>query len=264
MRCAGSVKASFILWPAMRTAREAGRFVYSLLTTWLSTGLARRRRALCFMTIRSRHSRGESCPTFRKWQTRPGIHEPQEFAHDVESIAGGAPPVPGIEGIGGSGTHDGASPARGKPVPEQTNAARMSFCRDKYHGGVVSRLECSRGGSNLVGRIYHRWVENVNRFRGHAFVNQKQLVVAVLAEEGNTHFFQSFAGLRGMGQPDFRRVSFAVQLRCFDRAQRHRSAQHHDRLSLRKRILHYQPAAQAKENHRSEDQADATADEKQT
>jgi protein-tyrosine phosphatase len=47
---------------------SAGRFVCNLPTKWLLTGLARRRRALCFTTIRSPRSRGESYRTFRKWR----------------------------------------------------------------------------------------------------------------------------------------------------------------------------------------------------
>jgi len=57
--------------------------------------------------------------------------------------------VPGIEGIGGSGTHDGADLARSEPVPEQANAARMNFCRDKYYGSVLSGLKSGRGDFNF-------------------------------------------------------------------------------------------------------------------
>src|SRR3989454_12665839 len=65
-----------------------------------------------------------------------------------------------------------------------------------------------------------------------------------------------------MGQPDFRRVPFAEELRCFDGAQRHRAAEHHDRLGFHERTLHYHPAAKAKENHCGEDQASGAADGK--
>jgi len=106
-------------------------------------------------------SRDENCRTFRKWKmialpranvfssfenssvsaaknlssfaldeaaARPGIQESQEFAHYIESTAAGAPPVPGIEGIGGSGTPRGRGPGRGQAFARANDAARMSFC----------------------------------------------------------------------------------------------------------------------------------------
>ncbi len=79
----------------------------------------------------------------------------------------------------------------------------------------------------------------------------------ILAGEGDAHLLQSLAGLRGMSKPDFRRVPAAVESRCFDGPQRHRSAEHDDRPGFRKRILHHEPAAHAEENHHGEDQAGA-------
>jgi len=116
MRCGGSVKASFILWPAMRTAREAGRFVYNLLTTLVVDRFGQERRALCFHDNPLAAFEGRELPHVRKWkmncrcrgetfflsfenssvsaakkfsvharwmkrQARPGIQESQEFAH---------------------------------------------------------------------------------------------------------------------------------------------------------------------------------------
>src|SRR5712692_1451859 len=51
---------------AARTTRESRRFVCNLPTTWLSTGLAKRRGARCSRTIRSRPSRDDRCRTFPK------------------------------------------------------------------------------------------------------------------------------------------------------------------------------------------------------
>src|SRR5260370_22892511 len=141
-----------------------------------------------------------------KWQTRPRIQESQEFAHDVESIAGAAPPVPGIEGIGGSGTHDDAGLALSESAPKQANAARMNFCRDNYYRGVLSMPERSRGDFNFVGGIYDRRVENVNCFRRHAFPNQEQLLLIVLARKRSAPFFPCSSRLPLIGLPDFQRV----------------------------------------------------------
>src|SRR5438132_744008 len=82
-------------------------------------------------------------------------------------------------------------------------------------------------------------------------MNQDESVVMILSGEGNAHLLQSFGRFRGMGQPDFRRVSFAVELGGLDGAHRHRSAEHNDRFSFPKRIFRHQPAAHAKENHES-------------
>src|SRR5260370_39437607 len=86
-----------------------------------------------------------------KGQTRPGIQKYQEFAHHVESIAGRAPPMPGIKGIGGGGTHDGAGPPRSEPAPQQANAPRMNFRRDKYYGRGPSGVESSYRHLEFVG-----------------------------------------------------------------------------------------------------------------
>src|SRR6266446_4561046 len=48
-----------------------------------------------------------SSSCWMKGQTRPGIQDSQEFAHHVEGIAGSAPPMPGIKGIGGGSAHNG-------------------------------------------------------------------------------------------------------------------------------------------------------------
>src|SRR5260370_29882449 len=79
----------------------------------------------------------------------------------------------------------------------------------------------------------------------------------VLVGEWNAHHFQSPAGLRGMSNPDFRRVPFAVVFRCFDGPQRRRSNEHHERSGFHKRVLRYQPAADTEENHYGNGQAGA-------
>src|SRR5258708_17692099 len=118
-----------------------------------------------------------------KGQARPGVQKPQEFTYHVEGIAGGAPPAPGIEGIGGSGTHDGAGMTRNELAPKQANAACMNFCRDKDYGRILSGFERGCDAFNFVSGIYDGSSEDVNRVRGHAFVNQNKLVVIVLAGE---------------------------------------------------------------------------------
>src|SRR5260370_17987484 len=127
-----------------------------------------------------------------KWQTRPRIQESQEFAHDVESIAGAAPPVPGIEGIGGSGTHDDAGLALSESAPKQANAARMNFCRDNYYRGVLSMPERSRGDFNFVGGIYDRRVPDANLPPGRPLLNLEQPVLLRLPAETKAPVFPAF------------------------------------------------------------------------
>ena len=80
----------------------------------------------------------------------------------------------------------------------------------------------------------------------------------VLAGERNAHLFQHLAGLRGMGKPDFRRVPFAVELRCFDGSQRHCAAEHHDRSRFHKRVFHDQPTTNTEEDHHGQEQPAAS------
>src|SRR5437588_5138896 len=197
-------------------------------------------------------------------QARPGVHEAKNFAQHVESIAGGSPPVPGIEGIAGGGAYDSPALARNELAPEQANAAGMSFCRDKNHGAVLPSCESRCNDFDFVGGIHDRRFEDVNRLRRHGFVNQNQLVVIILAGERDAHLFQSFAGLRGMSQPDFRRIPFAVEFRRLDGPQRHCAAEHNNCPGFPKRVLHHQPAADAEEDHKGKDQTATTGGEKNT
>src|SRR6266852_3689763 len=80
-------------------------------------------------------------------QTRPGVQQAQDFAHHIESIAGVAPPVPGIEGIAGGGAHNGPALMRSEPAPEQAYAARMGPGRDKNHRAIVFARQ--RGSNDL-------------------------------------------------------------------------------------------------------------------
>src|SRR2546430_172977 len=299
MRCGGSVRVSSISWPAMRTTRERGRFVCNLRTTSSSISLVKRRRALCSRIIRSRLLRGGDCRTFQKskmnclrraangssfskkpgpfaltkttpsprrvqGQARPGVQQAQNFAHHLESIASVAPPVKGIEWIARGRAHNGPALTRSQPTPEQANATRMRFCGDQNYRAVLPWREGWSNDFDFVGGIHDWRFEGVNGFRRHSFVNQNEGIVMILSREKNAHFFESRAGLRGMGKPDFRRVSLAVEFRCFDGAQRHCAAEHHDRPGFRQRVLHHQPAADAEQDHQGKDQAATTGEEKNT
>ena len=166
--------------------------------------------------------------------------------------------MPGVEGIAGRGAHNGLSLARSKSSPQQANAPRVGFCRDENHSFAFRSCKGRGSDFDFVGRVHNGRFEYVNRLRRHSFVNQNESVVMILSGEGNTHLLQSFGGLCRMGQPDFRRVSFAVELGGLDGAHRHRSAEHNDRFGFPKRIFRHQPAAHAKENHESEQQAAST------
>src|SRR6266478_2835035 len=190
-------------------------------------------------------------------QARPGVQQAQDFAHHIESIAGGAPPVPGIERIVRGGAHDGQTLPGSEPAPKQANATRMGLGRNNNNGAVLPGRESSRDGSDFVDGIHDRRFEDVNGFRRHSFLNENELVVIVLAGERNAHAFQSFTGLGGIGKPDFRRVPCAVKFRGLDGAQRDRAAEHDDRPGFHERVFHHQPTAEPEEQHYGEDHAGA-------
>src|SRR5437773_12484951 len=77
----------------------------------------------------------------------------------------------------------------------------------------------------------------------------------ILAGEGNAHLLQSVSRLPGMGQPDIRCGSFAIESRCFDGPHRHRSAEHDDSFDFSKWVLDYQPATDTQENQQAEEKA---------
>ncbi len=200
-------------------------------------------------------------------KTRPRIQYTKDFTHYIESVAGVAPPMPGIEGITGGGAHNGPALAGNEPAPKQANAPRVDFCRDQNHGLAIRERKRRGGNSDFVDGIHNGGFEDVNRFRRHSFVNQDESVVLVLADKRNAHFFQSFGGLSGMGKPDFRRVSFAVKFRCLGGAHGHRSAEHHDGhrsaehhdcAGFPKRVFDHQPTAEAEENHQGKEQTGAS------
>ncbi len=137
--------------------------------------------------------------------------------------------MPGIEGIAGGGAHNGPALIRSEPAPEQAYSPRVRLGGDKNHRAIVFARHRGSNDPDFVHGIHDRRLEDVNRLRRHSFVNQNEIVVMVLAGKGNAHLFQSFAGLSGIGKPDFRRVAFAEELRRFEGPQGHRSAEHDDR-----------------------------------
>src|ERR1700720_3631624 len=144
---------------------------------------------------RSPPSRNTSL-SWMQGQARPGVQQAQDYAHHIESIAGGAPPVPGIEGIARGGAHDGLPLSGSEPAPEQANAPRMGFGRNNNHGSAFIACKSSRNDFDFVGGIHDRRPEDVNRFLRNSSVHQYSGVVIVFAGEGNAHLFQGLAGLR--------------------------------------------------------------------
>src|SRR6266436_10062258 len=122
-------------------------------------------------------------------QARPGIQQAQDFAHHIESIAGGAPPMSGIEGIARGGAYDGPALAGSEPAPEQANAPRMGFGRNNNHGSAFLACEGSSNDFDFVGGIHDRRCEDANRFLRNSFVHQYAGVVIVFAGERNAHLF---------------------------------------------------------------------------
>src|SRR6266567_5085175 len=182
-------------------------------------------------------------------QAGPGVQQAQNFAHYIESIAGGAPPVPGIERIARGGAHNGLTVPGSESAPKQANATRVGLGGNNNDGFVLPAGENSRDGSDFVDGIHDRRFEDVNRFQRDSFVKENELAVIVLPGERNAQAFQSFGGFGGVGQPDFRRVSRAVKFRGFHGAQRHRAAEHHDRSGFHERVFQHQPAAETEKDY---------------
>src|SRR5260370_36998314 len=104
-------------------------------------------------------------------KTRPRIQYTKDFTHYIESVAGVAPPMPGIEGITGGGAHNGPALAGNEPAPKQANAPRVDFCRDQNHGLAIRERKRGGGNSDFVDGIHNGGFEAWNRFRRHTFVN---------------------------------------------------------------------------------------------
>src|ERR1700731_2208751 len=143
---------------------------------------------------RSPPSRNTSL-SWMQGQARPGVQQAQDFAHHVECIARGAPPVPGIEGIARGGAYNGPALAGSEPAPEQADAPRMGFGRNNNHGSAFLACKSSCNDFDFVGGIHDRRREDVNWFLRNSFAHQNEGVVIVLADERNAHLFQSLARL---------------------------------------------------------------------
>jgi hypothetical protein len=187
-------------------------------------------------------------------QSGPDIQNAEDFAHDVQSVTGSAPPMPGIEGIAGSSTHNGEAISRGQFSPEETHAPGMGFGGHDNHGAVLFAGERGADHFDFVGGIHDRSLEHANRPRGHSFVNQDAGVVVVFAGEGNSHFSERCAGFRGMRQPDFRRVPQTIKFCCLHRPHGHAAAEHGNSPGFHQRVLDHQPAAHTKEDHNGQQQ----------
>src|SRR5260370_3059160 len=70
-------------------------------------------------------------------QASPGVQKAEDFADYIESIARGAPPVPGIEGIAGSGAHDGPALAGNERPPEEANSPGVRLGRNENHSAIA-------------------------------------------------------------------------------------------------------------------------------
>src|SRR6266404_8087177 len=130
----------------------------------------------------------------------------------------------------------------------------MRFGRHKYCRAILFFRKRRGNRVEFVRGIHDRWLKDANCSRRHAFVNQHPHAVIVLAGEGNPHFAESRGWLRGMRQPDFRRVAFAIELCCLHRPQWHGAAEHRDGLRFSERVFDDQPSPDAKEHHHPQDQ----------
>jgi len=169
-------------------------------------------------------------------QTGPGVHQAEDFSHDVQSVAGGAPPVIRVEGILQSGADDGATVAVSEPAPKRADAASVRLSGNDDDRMRLCGVQSGFDRYDFIGGVQNRWFEHVNRARRHACANQDLRVVIFLAEILHVHGFERFAWFCGMSEPDFRRVAGTIKFGCFESTNGHAATEDCYGLSVIKRI----------------------------
>lgn len=104
-------------------------------------------------------------------QASPGVEEAEKFAQDVESIAGGAPPMSGIKAVAGGGADDGATSAARELLPEFADSARVSLGGDDdYYRGSIFAGELPGDGTDFIGGVVDPRLKQPYGAGRHSFV----------------------------------------------------------------------------------------------
>lgn len=172
-------------------------------------------------------------------QASPGVEEAEKFAQDVESIAGGAPPMSGIKAVAGGGTDDGATSAARELLPEFADAARVSFGGDDDYRGSIFAGELPGDGTDFIGGVVDPRLKQPYCARRHSFVDQDTGVEEILAGVRDAHRFERGSGFFGPRQPDLWCVALAIQPCSLDGAHGHAAAEDDDRVGFLERIFHH-------------------------
>jgi hypothetical protein len=189
-------------------------------------------------------------------QTRPCVYQAQNFAQDVENVAGAAPPMSGIKRIGGGSSHNGAALFRSQLSPKEAHPPRVSLAGNKDDGAIVLSIEGHVDYLDFVGSVDDRGFQHMDGGRRNSLMNQDVLVVILFPLERNPHPLQRFARLRGMREPNFWRITLTIELRCFDGAYRHHSAEDGDSPRVHQGIFNDQPSPDIEKGNESENQDD--------
>jgi|SRR5579859_774477 len=188
----------------------------------------------------NRAQRARSACTSQR-QARPGIHDPEDFADNVESVTGTAPPMARVKGIVCGGANYSAAFSRSKLSPKQPRTARMGLAGDQNDRTVFFWLERFTNHADFVGCVDDRCFQNVNGVCRDSCVNQNAGAVNLFSFEANSHGIQGFSGFRSASEPNLRRITLAIKLGRFQGADRHSSAEDGNSACLTQGIFHDEP-----------------------
>ncbi|MGB8495035.1 MAG: hypothetical protein WCE53_11595 [Candidatus Acidiferrum sp.] len=134
----------------------------------------------------------------------------------------------GVEGVVRNTVDDGVAVDGGEVFPESACAAGVDFRGHEDHATRGCGGKSLTEGGYLIGSIDNGRLQDTNCGFGDAFVDEDELVVGVFPLVGHGEFREGCPRLRGMGQPDLRRVSLLVHSGGFEGPAGHAAAQDRD------------------------------------
>ena len=187
-----------------------------------------------------------------EWQARPRVHQSEDFAHNVKSVASAAPPVARVKRIFGGRAHDNAAFCRRELSPEEPRAPRVRLAGDEDDGAILLSTERTTDYPDFVGGIHNGRFKHMNGSCGNSFMDQNASAVDFFRFVRNSHCLQGFSRLGGVRKPHLRRVTLGVESGRFQSPHRHSATKHDNRPRFRYGVLHYEPSPDAKKRDKSQ------------